>query len=207
MIRIKNILVPTDFSDFSKYALDYAIPMAQAFKANIILIHVTPEKELDSIRQISPYLEPGRIEELLKGRESEDRKKLDGFLPPEMQKGITAETIHKVGTPFLEIIKAAKQKEVDLIVMATHGRSGLSHILFGSVAEKVVRKSICPVTRNLRLRTLTIVNYEHMFVIGRLNGATGDSQTSLLHGRGQGLQAHWPSSQRSRVGTVAAGRA
>jgi len=62
-----------------------------------------------------------------------------------MQKGITAETSHKVGTPFLEIIKAAKQKEVDLIVMATHGRSGLSHILFGSVAEKVVRKSTCPV--------------------------------------------------------------
>ena len=145
MIRIKNILVPTDFSDFSKYALDYAITMAQAFKANIILIHVTPEKELDSIRQISPYLEPGRIEELLKGRESEDRKKLDGFLPPEMQKGITAETIHKVGTPFLEIIKAAKQKEVDLIVMTTHGRSGLSHILFGSVAEKVLRQLTCPV--------------------------------------------------------------
>ena len=145
MIRIKNILVPTDFSDFSRYALDYAITIAQAFKANIILIHVTPEKEMDSIRQISPYLEPGRIEELLKGRESEDKKKLDGFLPPEMQKGITAETSHKVGTPFLEIIKAAKQKEVDLIVMATHGRSGLSHILFGSVAEKVVRKSTCPV--------------------------------------------------------------
>ena len=145
MVRIKNILVPTDFSDFSKYALDYAITIAQAFKANIILIHVTPEKEIDSIRQTSPYLEPGRIEELLKGRESEDRKKLDGFLPPEMQKGITTETIHKVGTPFLEIINAAKQKEVDLIVMATHGRSGLSHILFGSVAENVVRKSTCPV--------------------------------------------------------------
>jgi nucleotide-binding universal stress UspA family protein len=81
MIRIKNISVPTDFSDFSRYALDYAITIAQAFKANIILIHVTPEKEMDSIRQISPYLEPGRIEELLKGRESEDKKSsMDFFL-------------------------------------------------------------------------------------------------------------------------------
>ncbi|MFQ5842845.1 MAG: universal stress protein, partial [Thermodesulfobacteriota bacterium] len=121
------------------------ITIAQTFKASIILIHVTPEKEMDSIRQISPYLEPGRIEELLKQRESEDRKQLDEFIPPEMQKGIKTETIHRVGTPFLEIIRAAKQREVDLIVMATHGRSGLSHILFGSVAEKVVRKSTCPV--------------------------------------------------------------
>jgi len=145
MIRIKNILVPTDFSDFSKYALDYALTLAQTFEARITLIHVTPEKDLDAIRQISPYLEPGRLEELLKQRESEDRKQLDEFISSEMQKGIKTETIHRVGTPFLEIIKAAREKEVDLIVMATHGRSGLSHILFGSVAEKVVRKSTCPV--------------------------------------------------------------
>ena len=145
MIRMKNILVPTDFSEFSRLALDYAITIAQTFKASIILIHVTPEKELDSIRQISPYLEPGRIEELLKGRESEDRKQLNEFIPPEKKEGIETEAIHRVGTPFLEIIKVAKEKEVDLIVMATHGRSGLSHILFGSVAEKVVRKSTCPV--------------------------------------------------------------
>ncbi len=145
MIRMKNILVPTDFSEFSRLALDYAITIAQTFKASIILIHVTPEKELDSIRQISPYLEPGRIEELLKGRESEDRKRLNEFIPPEKKEGIKTEAIHRVGTPFLEIIKVAKEKEADLIVMATHGRSGLSHILFGSVAEKVVRKSTCPV--------------------------------------------------------------
>ncbi len=145
MIRMKNILVPTDFSEFSRLALDYAITIARTFKASIILIHVTPEKELDSIRQISPYLEPGRIEELLKGRESEDRKRLNEFIPPEKKEGIKTEAIHRVGTPFLEIIKVAKEKEADLIVMATHGRSGLSHILFGSVAEKVVRKSTCPV--------------------------------------------------------------
>jgi len=87
MIRIKNILVPTDFSDFSRYALDYAITIAQAFKANIILIHVTPEKEMDSIRQISPYLEPGRIEELLKGRESEDKKSSMDFFLLKCRKG------------------------------------------------------------------------------------------------------------------------
>jgi nucleotide-binding universal stress UspA family protein len=145
MVNFENVLVPTDFSEFSKYALDYAITIARTFEAKITLIHVTPEREIDSIRQISPYLEPGKLEDLLKQRESEDRKQLDGFIPPELKKGIAVETIHKVGIPFVEIIRTAKEKRVDLIVMASHGRSGLSHILFGSVAEKVVRKSTCPV--------------------------------------------------------------
>jgi len=145
MVKVENILVPTDFSEFSRYALNYAIPFAQTFAARIILIHITPENELVSLRQISPYLEPGRLEELLRQREVEDRKQLDEFIPPELKKGIKVETIHKVGIPFVEIIRTAKEKGVDLIVMATHGRSGLSHVLFGSVAEKVVRQSTCPV--------------------------------------------------------------
>lgn len=145
MVKVENILVPTDFSELSRYALNYAIPFAQTFVARIILIHITPENELVSFRQISPYLEPGRLEELLRQREVEDRKQLDEFIPPELKKGIKVETIHKVGIPFVEIIRTAKEKGVDLIVMATHGRSGLSHVLFGSVAEKVVRQSTCPV--------------------------------------------------------------
>lgn len=157
MINIKNILVPTDFSDFSRYALNYAVTFAQTFKAKITLIHVTPERELDSLRQVSTFFEPGQLENLLKERESEDRKQLEEFIPPELKKGITVETIHKVGIPFLDIIKTAKQRKADLIVIATHGRSGLSHMLFGSVAEKVVRQAPCPV--------LSIRHPEHEFVM------------------------------------------
>jgi nucleotide-binding universal stress UspA family protein len=97
------------------------------------------------------------VEELVKQREAEDRKLLDEFIPPELKKGITVETIHRVGIPFMEIIKAAREKEADLIVIATHGKSGLSHILFGSVAEKVVRKAPCPV--------LSIRHPEHEFIM------------------------------------------
>jgi len=157
MIRIKNILVPTDFSDFSRYALNHAIAFAQTFKAKITLIHVTPEKELDSFRQVSTFFEPGQLEKLLKERESEDRRQLDEFIPPELKKGIEVEIIHTVGIPFLDIIRTAKEKKVDLIIIATHGRSGLSHMLFGSVAEQVVRKASCPV--------LSIKHPEHEFVM------------------------------------------
>jgi nucleotide-binding universal stress UspA family protein len=145
MVKFDHILVPTDFSKFSKYALDYAITIANTFGAKITLIHITNEKELVALQQVSTYFEPGKLEELMKQRESEDQKQLDGFIPPELKKGITVETIHPVGIPFVEIIKTAREKAVDLIVIATHGRSGLSHMLFGSVAEKVVRKSTCPV--------------------------------------------------------------
>jgi len=145
MVTFEHILVPTDFSKFSKYALNYAITIANTFGAKITLIHITNEKELVALQQVSTYFEPGKLEELMKQRESEDQKQLDGFIPPELKKGITVETIHKVGIPFVEIIKTAREKAVDLIVIATHGRSGLSHMLFGSVAEKVVRKSTCPV--------------------------------------------------------------
>jgi nucleotide-binding universal stress UspA family protein len=145
MIEIKNILVPTDFSDFSKYALNYAVAFAQTFKAKITLIHVTPEREMDSLRQVSTFFEPGQLERLLKQRESEDQRQLDGFIPPELKKGIEVDTIHTVGIPFLDIIRTAREKKVDLIIIATHGRSGLSHMFFGSVAEQVVRKASCPV--------------------------------------------------------------
>jgi nucleotide-binding universal stress UspA family protein len=157
MVKIEHILVPTDFSEFSRYALDYAITIAKTFEAKITLVHITNENELVALQQVSAYFEPGKLEDLLKQRESEDRKQLDGFIPPELKKGIEVETLHKVGIPFVEIIRTAKEKGVDLIVIATHGRSGLSHILFGSVAEKVVRKSACPV--------LSIRPREHEFAM------------------------------------------
>lgn len=157
MITIKDILVPTDFSAFSRYALDYAVAFARSFGAKITLIHVTPERELDSLRQVSTYFEPGQLENLLKERQSEDLKQLEDFIPADLKKGITVETVHKVGIPFLDIIKTAKERGVDLIVIATHGRSGLSHMLFGSVAEKVVRKAPCPV--------LSVRHPEHEFVM------------------------------------------
>jgi nucleotide-binding universal stress UspA family protein len=79
------------------------------------------------------------------------------FVTEETRKEVEVETAISQGTPFLEILKFAKDKEIDLIVIATHGRTGLRHVLFGSVAEKVVRKSPCPV--------LSIRHPEHEFVM------------------------------------------
>jgi len=97
MVAVKNILVPTDFSDFSRHALDYALTFAKTFGAKIIVLHVTAERDLDAIRQVSPYFDPGVLEGFLEQRQLEDRKRLDEFIPSESKKGI--EVSHFIVAP------------------------------------------------------------------------------------------------------------
>ena len=153
MIQLKRILVPTDFSNFAKHALRYACAFAEEFDSELHLLHV-----LQDIVQVVPDVGAGvpapeaYFQEL---HESAERA-LHG-LPGEIWTGgksIVRST--RSGSPFLEIIRYAKDNEIDLIVLGTHGRNALVHLLLGSVAEKVVRKAPCPV--------LTVRSPEHEFV-------------------------------------------
>ena len=147
MIHIKNILVPTDFSEAANEALEYALSLAKIFQSKLFLIHVFEPMVYYSDAPMGMHdlvdLEQGIrtsaeraledvCEKAIKAREPE-------FGP------IPVETILVQGKPFVEIIKTARDKKADLIVLSTHGRGGLEHILLGSVTEKVVRKSPCPV--------------------------------------------------------------
>jgi len=138
---IKRILVPIDFSDYSKNALKYAINFVKVFNAEMFLIYV-----------VEPVIYPpdfsmGQIAIPSVNTEWDERAKeeLKKLAETEIPKEIKVQTIVKTGKPFIEIIDTASEKDVDLIVIATHGHSGVEHILFGSTAEKVVRKAPCPV--------------------------------------------------------------
>lgn len=138
---INKVLVPIDFSDYSKSALKYAVNFAKSFNAEIILIYV-----------VEPVIYPpdfsmGQIAMPSINTEWDDRAKdeLQKLAKSEIIGVVKAKTIIKTGKPFVEIIETAKEENVDLIIIATHGRSGVEHILFGSTAEKVVRKAPCPV--------------------------------------------------------------
>ncbi len=134
----KTILVPTDFSPHSEKSLDYAVLTAKKFRAKILLFHViepfpytTPDAFMvvdnsEAMRSIADAL----IKNLSKGLRA---------------KGITVITSLVVGNPAREIVLKTEQAKIDLIVMGTHGRTGVEHVLLGSVAEKVVRLSRCPV--------------------------------------------------------------
>jgi len=142
MIKLKKILFPTDFSETSQEAASYAISFGREFKAKVFVLHVVNEKifteGLNMPRVVS-------IEELQKEMTAEARRRLKTLVPAEEAEGLDWETVIRQGEPFLEIIRFAREEDIDLIVIGTHGRSGFEHIIFGSTAEKVVRKAPCPV--------------------------------------------------------------
>ena len=141
-IEIKSILLPTDFSDHSKHAFDYALSFAAQYKAKLYVQHVLISPHALVGYEAAPFVSYERLyAEMRKSAE----EAMSHFISEEAKKEVEIETVFSQGTPFLEIVKLAREKDVDLIVIATHGRTGLKHVFFGSVAEKVVRKSPCPV--------------------------------------------------------------
>ncbi len=139
--NIKKVLVPIDFSDYSKNSLKYAVNFVKCFNADLYLIYVVepviypPDFSMGQIAIPSVDLEMDKraVEEL--------QKLAKKNIPGEVK----VETIVKTGKPFIEIIETASEQNIDLIIIATHGHTGVEHILFGSTAEKVVRKAPCPV--------------------------------------------------------------
>lgn len=142
MIDVGRILYPTDFSDPSACALKYAAEMAKKFGAELVLLHVL----LDESQMVSFYLPQLTVKNLSKDMEDGARAKMEEFIKEtDTLDGISYSTEMVKGIADDEIVKYAKENDVDMIVIGTHGRTGLEHVIFGSTAEKVVRSSPCPV--------------------------------------------------------------
>lgn len=142
MIRLAKILVPTDFSEFSRHAVRYGCELARSFNAELTLVHV--------VEDIYPLVaDPGIMlpspVDLIGDLQQAAEKGLLNFAPSQWTEGITIKHQVVVGIPFLEITRVASEEQFDLIVVTTHGRTGIAHAFMGSVAEKIVRKSMCPV--------------------------------------------------------------
>ena len=138
----KRILVPTDFSPPSDAALEYARSVAARYGASLHLLHVAedPYRAFYSAEVYVPEIE-GLREEVL----SDTEKRLKNQLRPSDVSELHATAESLIGTPAGSIVEYATGHDVDLIVMGTHGRGGMSHLLMGSVAERVVRTAPCPV--------------------------------------------------------------
>ena len=138
---IERILVPTDFSESALNALNYAVDLNRILKARLYLLHV-----LQDFTEFSEYnLSPSILPQLYVEVEENAAKRLENILADIVPSEITCGTYILHGVPFYEIIQFAKNENVDLIVIGSHGRTGLKHVLFGHTAEKVVKKSPCPV--------------------------------------------------------------
>lgn len=151
MITLKNILVPTDFSECGDAAVKYGRELAEHFGAQLHLLHVGQD----------PYRYAGGLESIpISGYdfvEQDQQAALDRLRTaiPEAARCFTTPSC-AVGVPVDEILRYAREHEIGLIVMGTNGRGAVAHVLIGSVAERVVRKSACPV--------LTVHHLQHEFV-------------------------------------------
>jgi nucleotide-binding universal stress UspA family protein len=137
--RIKEILVPIDFSDCSKKALRYAVALAKEHEASLTLLYVlfTP----------APIGENSALDYLHASNETRCKAQRDlaALAAAEVHGQVIAKSFVRAGSPTSEILEAAESIPADMIVMSTHGRTGLKHALLGSVTEQVVRRAPCPV--------------------------------------------------------------
>jgi nucleotide-binding universal stress UspA family protein len=137
MITLKRILVPHDFSETSEAAMKYATELARIFGAKLHVLHVSETARTDIPTDFPLGLE--------KGMEEAVRERLLKTVPGRDKREFHPNFALRSGTPSAEIVRYAKERDIDLIVMGTHGRGLIAHAVMGSVTEKVVRNAPCPV--------------------------------------------------------------
>jgi len=152
VITLKRILVATDFSDASKAALVYGRELAHTFGARLDVLHVVPN--LAKYYAAESYT--ATFPEIEEGMEEAAQREVDLLLTDEDRRLGGRAMLRTLESPADGITRHAREVNIDLIVMGTHGRGGVSHLLLGSVAERVVRSAPCPV--------LTVRHPEHEFV-------------------------------------------
>lgn len=140
-MKFQKILLPTDFSDESLHALSYAVDLAKLFNAKLYLMHVIYDIEKAS----NLHIPHPSLSELYKDLESHAKKNLDSFGIEIREDLKNIETIVKRGIPYEEIIKFAKENDLDLIIIGTIPKSGVERFFVGSTTQRVIRNAPCPV--------------------------------------------------------------
>lgn len=141
MKTFEKILIAVDFSDNSAYAFEYALTLAQQFGSHLSIMHVINEP-VDLRGFYVPHIS---FEQLEKEIEAGATTMMEKFCHERLGNFSAYETSIVSGIPYEEILRKAKEIDASLIVLGTHGRTGIDHIIFGSTAERVVRAASCPV--------------------------------------------------------------
>ena len=143
IMQIRSILLPTDFSECSDYAVSYATSLARTFGASILCIHVI-EPMVPAVGY-SGMTEPLPLADITEQLEDSAGRALPKLAEREECAGLEIQELIVHGEAAAEIVRVAKERNIDLIVVSSHGRTGLGRMLFGSTAEAIVRHSPCPV--------------------------------------------------------------
>jgi nucleotide-binding universal stress UspA family protein len=154
VIKLKVILVPTDFSESARHALTYGMSFAREYRARLVLLHVVENLTVGYASDLFPV----PMAEVFQEISGYARAELAKLAVEAREKGIEAEEHVVQGKPSAEIIRFAAEQGIDMIVLGTHGKGMLDQALFGSTTERVVRRAPCPV--------LSVRLAEHAFVSG-----------------------------------------
>ena len=141
VMQVNNILVPVDFSNHSQKALSYASEIAQSYNAQLQVLHIIEE----TMHPAFSVTGKSSIFDLVPGIKDDSRKRIEKMIKEFVSDKVKSKVFVQGGRAANDIIKFAKENSTDLIVIATHGLTGLEHMLLGSVTEKVVRMAHCPV--------------------------------------------------------------
>jgi nucleotide-binding universal stress UspA family protein len=154
VIKLKKVLVPTDFSESAKHAFTYGVSFAQEYQAELVLLHVVENLTVGYASDLFPVPMAEVFQEISGYAKTELAKLADEA----RQKGVAVSELVAQGKPSAEIIRHAADNHVDMIVLGAHGKGMLDQALFGSTTERVVRRAPCPV--------LTVRMAGHEFVEG-----------------------------------------
>ena len=137
----ETILLTTDFSDLSRHAVGPALSIADRFGSKILVLYVVEDR-------LPPFVDEYTgisMEEILQAHSERARREMVRFVEQNLPGRSNVEAIVVDGMPSTEVVRVAEEREVGLLVMATHGRGFVSHALFGSTTERVLRRAPCPV--------------------------------------------------------------
>jgi nucleotide-binding universal stress UspA family protein len=140
--RIRRIIHASDFSKASRAAFGKAVNLAKAYRAELLVVHV--------LSVVPPFLGEGYVppnvwEEVEAGARVGAERQLNRLVAKGRRAGVRIKSLVVLGSPYEDIVRAAKRTGADLLVLGTHGRTGLTKVLLGSVAERVLRTASCPV--------------------------------------------------------------
>jgi nucleotide-binding universal stress UspA family protein len=154
MIALKHVLVATDFSEPSEAALNYGRHFARTFGATLHVMHVVENVMARFAADAYPVMLPDLQREV---EEAGEKRLLGSLTPDDMSELHAVPVVRTSAAPAAAIVEYAADAKVDLIIMGTHGRGAMAHLLMGSVAERVVRTASCPV--------LTVRHPQHEFIV------------------------------------------
>ena len=143
MGKFKIIMVAVDFSEYSHEIVDYAARLAEDLGAELIFVNVINQRDVDMVNEVAVHTDKISVKDYINGLIDDRNDQMKNLLSDTNCTQIPNRFMIKKGVPFVELVKAAKEEKVDMVVMGTKGRGNIAGILFGSQAEKMFRH--CPV--------------------------------------------------------------